>query len=80
MKKLVLVSYEKYQRLLDGKTMESSVKKTPNPPKRRERTVLKKRVHRGNGINQVLRRATPLKTGSRSEPCKKRLPSRKSSI
>ena len=40
MKKLVLVPYEKYQRLLDGKTME---KKTPNPPKRRERTVLKKK-------------------------------------
>ena len=39
MEKLVLVPYEKYQRLLDGKTME---KKTPNPPKRRERTVLKK--------------------------------------
>ena len=48
MEKLVLVPYEKYQRLLDGKTME---KKTPNPPKRRERTVLKKRVHPGNGIN-----------------------------
>ena len=54
MEKLVLVPYEKYQRLLDGKTMESSEKKTPNPPKRRERTVLKKRVHPGNGINQVL--------------------------
>ena len=40
MEKLVLVPYEKYQRLLDGKTME---KKTPNPPKRRERTVLKKK-------------------------------------
>ena len=40
MEKLVLVPYEKYQRLLDGKTME---KKAPNPPKRRERTVLKKK-------------------------------------
>ena len=40
MEKLVLVPYEKYQRLLDGKTME---KKTPNSPKRRERTVLKKK-------------------------------------
>ena len=40
MEKLVLVPYEKYQRLLDSKTME---KKTPNPPKRRERTVLKKK-------------------------------------
>ena len=40
MEKLVLVPSEKYQRLLDGKTME---KKTPNPPKRRERTVLKKK-------------------------------------
>ena len=40
MEKLVLVPYEKYQRLLDGKTME---KKTPNPPKRRERTVLIKK-------------------------------------
>ena len=40
MKKLVLVPYEKYQRLFDGKTME---KKTPNPPKRCERTVLKKK-------------------------------------
>ena len=68
MEKLVLVPYEKYQRLLDGKTME---KKTPNPPKRRERTVLKKRVHPGNGINRALRRATPLKTGSRSELHKK---------
>ena len=37
MEKLVLVPYEKYQRLLDGKTMEK------NPPKRRERTVLKKK-------------------------------------
>ena len=54
MEKLVLVPNEMYQRLLDGKTMESSEKKTPNPPKRRERTVLKKRVHQGNGINQVL--------------------------
>ena len=70
MEKLVLVPYEKYQRLLDGKTME---KKTPNPPKRRERTVLKKRAHRGNGINRALRRATPLKTGSRSELRKKNL-------
>ena len=43
MEKLVLVPYEKYQRLLDGKTMESSEKNTPNPPKRRERTVLKKK-------------------------------------
>ena len=43
MEKLVLVPYEKYQRLLDGKTMESSEKKTPNPPKRHERTVLKKK-------------------------------------
>ena len=75
MEKLVLVPYEKYQRLLDGKTME---KKTPNPPKRRERTVLKKRAHRGNGINRALRRATPLKTGSRSELRKKT--TRKSSI
>ena len=32
MEKLVLVPYEKYQRLLDGKTME---KKTPNSPKRK---------------------------------------------
>ena len=71
MVKLVLVPYEKYQRLLDGKTME---KKTPNPPKRRERTVLKKRVHPGNGINRALRRATPLKTGSRSELRKKKHP------
>ena len=71
MEKLVLVPYEKYQRLLDGKTME---KKTPNPPKRRERTVLKKRAHRGNGINRALRRATPLKTGSRSELRKKKHP------
>ena len=62
MEKLVLVPYEKYQMLLDGKTME---KKTPNPPKRRER------VHPGNGINRALRRATPLKTGSRSELRKK---------
>ena len=75
MEKLVLVPYEKYQRLLDGKTME---KKTPNPPKRRERTVLKKRVHPVNGINRALRRATPLKTGSRSELRKKT--TRKSSI
>ena len=43
MEKLVLVPYEKYQRLLYGKTMESSEKKTRNPPKRRERTVLKKK-------------------------------------
>ena len=41
MEKLVLVPYEKYQRLLVGKTME---KKKPNPPKRRERTVLKKKA------------------------------------
>ena len=54
--------------------MESSEKKTPNPPKRRERTVLKKRAHRGNGINRALRRATPLKTGSRSELRKKTHP------
>ena len=46
MEKLVLVPYEKYQRLLDGKTME---KKTPNPPKRRERTVLKKKGPSGEG-------------------------------
>ena len=32
MEKLVLVPYEKYQRLLDGKAME---KKMQNPPKRR---------------------------------------------
>ena len=31
----------------------------------------KKRVHPGNGINRALRHATPLKTGSRSELCKK---------
>ena len=69
MEKLVLVPNEKYQRLLDGKTME---KKTPNPPKRRERTVLKKKGSiPGNGINRALRRATPLKTGSRSELRKK---------
>ena len=43
MEKLVLVPYEKYQRLLDSKTMESSEKKTTNPPKRRERTVLKRK-------------------------------------
>ena len=30
-----------------------------------------KRVHPGNGINRALRRATPLKTGSRSELRKK---------
>ena len=48
MEKLVLVPYEKYQRLLDGKTME---KKTPNPPKRRERTgrAEKKGSTRGTG-------------------------------
>ena len=40
MEKLVLLPYEKYQRLLNGKTM---VKKTLNPPKRHERTVLKKK-------------------------------------
>ena len=74
MEKLVLVPYEMYQRLLDGKTMESSEKKTPITPKRRKRTMLKKRVHPGNGINQVLQRATPLKTGSRSEPRKKQPP------
>ena len=51
--------------------IESSEKKTPNPPKRRERTVLKKRVHPRNGIYRALRRATPLKTGSRSELRKK---------
>ena len=44
MEKLVLVPYEKYQRLLDVKTME---KKTPNTPKRRERTVLKKKGQPG---------------------------------
>ena len=49
MEKLVLVPYEKYKRLLDGKTMESSEKKTPNPPKRRERTVLKKGSTQGTG-------------------------------
>ena len=49
MEKLVLVPYEKYQRLFDGKTMESSEKKTPNPPKRCERTVLKKGSTRGTG-------------------------------
>ena len=69
MEKLVLVPHEKYPRLLDGKTME---KKTPNPPKRHERTVLKKRVHPGNRINQALGCATPLKTGSRSELRKKK--------
>ena len=46
MEKLVLVRYEKYQRLLDGKVME---KKTPNRPKRRKRTVLKKGSTRGTG-------------------------------
>ena len=51
--------------------MESSEKKTLKSPKRRERTVLKKRVHPGNGINRALRPATPLKTGSRSELGKK---------
>ena len=71
MEKQVLVPYEKYRRLLDGKTMESSEKKTPNPPKRCERNVLKKRVHPGNWMNRVLRRATPLKTGSHSELRKK---------
>ena len=75
MEKLVLVPYEKNKRLLDGKTME---KKTPNPPKRRERTVLKKKGPPGNGINRALRRATPLKTGSLSELRKKT--TRKSSI
>ena len=40
MEKLVLLPYEKYQRLLDGKKIE---KKTLNLPKRRERTVLKKK-------------------------------------
>ena len=43
MEKLVLVPYEKYQRLLDGKTMDSSEKKTTIPPKRRERIVLKRK-------------------------------------
>ena len=33
----------------------------------------KKRVHPGNGINRALRRATPLKTGSRSELRKKKI-------
>ena len=75
MEKLVLVPNEKYQRLLDGKTME---KKTPNPPKRRERTVLKKKGPPGEQENRALRRATPLKTGSRSELRKKT--TRKSSI
>ena len=72
MEKLVLVPYEKYQRLLDGKTME---KKTPNPPKRRERTVLKKKGPPGERDKPS---ATPLKTGSRSELRKKT--TRKSSI
>ena len=49
MEKLVLVAYEKYQGLLDGKTMESSEKKTMNPPKRRERTVLKRKGPPGEG-------------------------------
>ena len=49
MEKLVLVPYEKYKRLLDGRTMEFSEKKTPNPPKRRERTVLKKGSTQGTG-------------------------------
>ena len=49
MEKLVLVPYEKYQRLLDGKTME---KKTLNPPKRHERTVLKKGSTRGTGYTK----------------------------
>ena len=71
MEKLVLVPYEKYQRLLDGKTME---KKTPNPPKRRERTVLKKKGPPGEWINRALRPATPLKTGSPSELRKKKHP------
>ena len=62
MEKLVLVPYKKYQRLLDGKTIKN---KMPNPPKRCERTVPE------NGINRALRRATPLKTGSRSELRKK---------
>ena len=33
MEKLVLVPYEKYKRLLDGKTMESSEKKRQTRPK-----------------------------------------------
>ena len=36
--------------------------------------MLKKRVHLGNGINRVLRPATSLKTGSRSELRKKKHP------
>ena len=43
MEKLFLVPNEKYQRLLDGKSMESSEKKKQNQPKRPERTVLKKK-------------------------------------
>ena len=43
MEQLVLVPYEKYQRLLDVKTMESSERKTMNPPKRHERTMLKRK-------------------------------------
>ena len=49
MQKLVLVPYEKYQRLLDGKTMESSEKNTTIPPNRRERTVLKDGSTLGTG-------------------------------
>ena len=75
MEKLVLVPYEKYQRLLDGKTME---KKTPNPPKRRERTVLKKKGPPGERDKPSAAMATPLKTGSLSELRKKT--TRKSSI
>ena len=71
MEKLVLVPYEKYQRLLDGKTME---KKTPNPPKRRERTVLKKKGPPGERDKPSAACTTPLKTGSRSELRKKTHP------
>ena len=41
---------------------------------RRERTVLKKKGPSGDRINRALRRATPLKTGSRSELRKKNHP------
>ena len=46
MEKLVLVPYEKYQRLLDGKTME---KKTPTRPKDVKGPGLKKGSTRGTG-------------------------------
>ena len=42
--------------------------------KRRERTVAEKKGPPGDGINRALRRATPLKTGSRSELRKKTHP------